>query len=289
MAGYRQGTLFWSSVSGSKQISFGQELTNETLILPASLTSGLLERLWVSSGPMLEAVRLDCKASGDHYEEPAIEWNVIPKAGRVEVTARYRVPAIPKRRRLERWINPPSRNAAFPGRNKLAPFSAQIAWGRRKGDDISKPSIRLTFDMLADLREVISVGCAGRRCANILQSFVTTTIEVMRDPKPRYEQLDQETGQVEPFGHHYEWRVTTNAAQVQVGCYNTSSDQILCELTLTTSTREVLHYDAWYSTIELIEPSGLIEFTALEGGGARVTISGAAIALRGAPPASEKK
>jgi hypothetical protein len=289
VAGYRQGTLFWSTVSGSKQVSFGHELTNETLILPASLTSELLERLWVSSGPMLEAVRLDCKASGDHYEEPSIEWNVIPKVRRVETTARYRIPAIPRPRRLQRWINPPTHNSASPKREKLAPFSTQIAWGRRKGDDVSQPSIRLTFDMLADLREVIAVGCAGRRCANILQSYVNVTVEVTRDLKPRYEQLDQETRQVQPFGHYYEWRVTTDAAQIQVGCYDTWSDQILCELTLTTSEREILRYDAWYSKIELTEPSGLIEFTVVEGGGARVTIAGAALALRGAPNASKKE
>jgi len=67
VAGYRQGTLFWSTISGSKQVSFGQELTNETLILPASLTSGSLERLWVASGPILEAVRYHSIDVGHRY------------------------------------------------------------------------------------------------------------------------------------------------------------------------------------------------------------------------------
>ncbi len=289
VAGERQGTLFWSSISGSRQLSFGQALTNETLVLPSSLTSGALERLWVSSGPNPVAIYLNCKEGSDQYAEPSIEWNVISNEKRAEVTARYGVAAIPKPKRLERWINPPTRNSASPERDNLAPFSVQLGREWRRIHNVSKPSIRLTLDMLADLREVIAVGCAGRRCTNVFPSLVSATLEVMRDPRVRYEQLDQDTLQVEPFGHYYEWRITGDTAQAKVGCYSTWSDQVLCELTLTTSAHEILHYDAWNSKIELTEPSGLIEFAALEGGGARVTISGAALALRGGSNASNKK
>lgn len=280
--GYRQGTLFWSSVSGAKQVSFGPELESETFVLPASLTSGALDRLWISSGPMLQAVYVDCKGSYTGDAEPSIEWRVVPDAARVEVTARYTIPRIPKRWRLERW-------RLERWLERPDPFSTVVRekgersrfWsGLQEGSDMSLPSIRLTRDALSDLRDLIASGCGGGRCARVMHSFRSTILEVIRDPQPTYERLDQKTGEVEPFGHKYEWRVSTKSAQVRVGCYVTSTDQILCELSLTTSAGQSLNFDAFYAEVKLAEPSGYIEFETLTRGETRVTISGAALALR---------
>jgi hypothetical protein len=286
--GYRQGTLFWSSASG-KQVSFGQELKTETLVLPASLTSGVLERLWVLSGPILDAVYLDCTGSYTGDAEPSIEWRVLPEGRRVEVTARYTIPRIPRGWRLERWVERPAASIVSEGKGDSSPFLAQIALRLKESGDTSLPSIRLTRDALSDLRDLIAFGCVGRRCAHIVPSFRRTILEVIRDPKPTYERLDKETRQVQPFGHKYEWRMSTKAAQVRVGCYVTSTDQILCELTLTTSAGEVLDYNAFYAEVKFVAPSGFIGFETLARGEARVTISGAALALRGQPDTTKKE
>lgn len=290
LEGHHQGTLFWSSASGAKQVSFGQELKTETLVLPASVTSGVLERLWVSSGPILEAVYLDCTGSHTGDADPSIEWRLSPKVRRFEVTARYTIPRIPRGWRLERWVEPPT---AFPidsgGKGNFSPFLVQIAWGPEKSGDASAPSIRLTRDALSDLRDLVASGCAGRRCARVMLSFRQTILELIRDPKPAYERLDWQSGEVQPFGHKYEWRLSTKAAEVRVGCHVTSTDQVLCDLTLTTSAGEVLDYNAFYAEVKLTEPSGFMGFETLARGEARVTISGAALALRGQHDAARKE
>jgi len=282
IAGRREGTLFWSNASGSRQASFGQESPNDALPLPADLPPELFNRLWVSSGPMPEAIYVDCKPSDDGSDEHAIEWSAIPQREKAEVTARYTIPRMPRGRRLARWLEPPKSLALFPETDKPAPFLAQIGWGRGKAEDVSKPSIRFTRDFLADLRDLVALGCSNRRCASVLQSISGTILQATTDPNPTYERLDQETGQVEPLGHKYEWRMSTRAMQVRVGCLDFGADahQLLCELTLTTSRREVIQFDAFHAEIKLVEPKGFIGFAEIEGGRARVTISGAALALR---------
>jgi hypothetical protein len=158
----------------------------------------------------------------------------------------------------------------------------QIGWGRKKDADVSTPSIRLTRDLLSDLREVVRVACDGGRCGNVMQLFVSAATKILRVSRPKYQRLDQETGAVEPFGHYSEWRVSADAAQARVGCRDSSTGQVLCDLTLTMHTGEVLQYDTLLSTLTLEKPAGHIEFSQFPSGGALVTISGEALALRAA-------
>lgn len=280
MAGYHGGTLFWSNASGAKQVSSGQELATESLILPPNLGAGGLDRLWVASGPIIEGVYLDCSANDDAGSEHALEWNLSPSKQVFEVTARYRAPRRPRARRVGRWIDAPVR--AEPSKpSDFAPFVSRITWPGKPAEAVAAESVRFTRDMLFDLRELIAVACAGRRCAEVMQGFSLAALEAARVSRAVYERLDQQRADVQPFGHKYEWRVSANGARAQVGCDVTSSYQILCELALTTATGQRLNYDAWYSKIELVAPSGVVEFST-DRGGTRVTISGAPLALQAA-------
>lgn len=282
VAGY-EGTLLWSNRVASKQVSLGEEAKRETLVLPPSLGSELLERIWVSSGPIVAGVYLDCKPSDEDNAEHAIEWSLGDGQPSFEVTARYAVATTPRAWRVNRWIEPQSRNLLAPERDKPAHFTSQIV-AARDPRAAAAASVRFTRDILADLRDLIALACAGRRCANSVQSLGRAALRAARDANPVHERLDRRSGEVEPFGHKYEWRVSTQESETRVGCYATSTDQILCELTLTTVTGESLRYDAWYSELELLQPRGAIEFSTAPSGAARVTISGAALALRGVEP-----
>ncbi len=288
VAGYHGGTLRWSNVAGSKQVWLGQELASESLVLPANTTPGMLERLWVSAGPTPEGIYLDCGVNDDGRGDHSIEWNLSDSKQAFEVTARYRAPRTPRAWRVARWIEAPIRDVPTKPTD-FAPFVAKIMWDDKPERDVAAASLSFTHDMLTDLRDLIAVACGERRCANVMRTFSVAARNATRDPKAAYERLDKKITEVEPFGHRYEWRMSTEAAQALVGCDVTSSYQILCELSLTTTGGERLNYNAWYSTLELVDPTGSvgptgsIEFVTDPGGGTRLTISGAALALRGKP------
>ena len=282
VAGYHGGTLRWSNVAGSKQVWLGQELASESLVLPANTTPGMLERLWVSAGPTPEGIYLDCGVNDDGRGDHSIEWNLSDSKQAFEVTARYRAPRTPRAWRVARWIEAPIRDVPTKPTD-FAPFVAKIMWDDKPERDVAAASLSFTHDMLTDLRDLIAVACGERRCANVMRTFSVAARNATRDPKAAYERLDKKITEVEPFGHRYEWRMSTEAAQALVGCDVTSSYQILCELSLTTTGGQRLNYNAWYSTLELVDPTGSIEFVTEPGGGTRLTISGAALALRGKP------
>jgi hypothetical protein len=281
--------LVWAGRDPHLAITFPRSTDEARVRLAPRFPAGQLERLSSARAGATPArwIHLECALRpGDTAEHASLEWTT-SRAGLVEVSASYPISAVPRPRRIERWVEPSSPYDDETTTEGPSRFRAAIAGRGRTAAQLAEPSVRLARDLAADLRDVLRAACGRGRCASLIQATDAALATFIRAKAPTYARLDKDGTEVEPFGHGYKWTATGDGATVRISCgdhTNGLTYQTLCAITVDLGAAGTISYDAFrYEAIELDPPAGGIRFEHA-GKETRVTISGAALAMRAAPP-----
>jgi hypothetical protein len=221
----------WSSDDGATVLRFQPQPPDKPARLARTFPGARLRRVAVDAVP--KKLRHDWLLQLGCRGNLSVEWG--PCSGDVcSVTADYNVPRMYKAWRTEHWTTPTRAPVPYDDWPDIhySRFKQRIGW-RKQGDaEIERQSLRLTRDIVADLRDCLAAACTGGRCAQPIHAAESLLRAYLADRDTRY--LMSEHGKAyDNWNTGWTWDATAGGTTLKTNCVDISeSTQVLCSLEL---------------------------------------------------------
>jgi hypothetical protein len=221
----------WSSDDGDTALRFPPQGPDKPVGLARTFPGDRLRRVAVGALPKKLRfgwlLRLGCRG------DAAIEWG--PCANEAcGVRATYGVPRMVRPWRTEHWTTPTRAPVPYDDWPDVhySRFKQRIGW-RKAGDaEIERQSLRLTRDIIADLRDCLTAACAGGRCAEPIQAAESRLRAYVADHDPRYVLIEHTKAYIH-WNTGWTWEATAGETKIKVSCTDIAeSTQVFCSLEL---------------------------------------------------------
>jgi hypothetical protein len=225
--------VVWSSGDGATALRFPPQPRDKPVRLARSFPGDRLGRVAVAVEGLPKKLRFGWLLRLACRGEAAIEWGPCT-ADACGVRATYAIPRMYQAWRTEHWTTPtraPSPYDDWPDIH-YSRFKQRIGW-RKAGDaEIERQSLRLTRDIVADLRDCLTAACAGGRCAEPIRAAERRLRAYAADRGPRYV-LSEHGKAYDRWNTGWAWNATAGGTKLEINCTDIAeSTQVLCSLEL---------------------------------------------------------
>ncbi len=209
--------VVWASNDASVSLTFSPQPPDKSVRLARTFPTDRLRRLTVAALP--EQLRYGWLLHLGCGDESSVDWGPCA-AGRCDVTASYRVPRAPMAVRVDRWTKP----MPYPGFDpdevpdlRYSLFFKHIGYRKLGDPEIERQSLRLTRDLVADLRDFLRVACRRSACSALVLGVARVADAYLADRAPRYTSVEHHKA-YDHWNRGWNWQVAAGGATVKAGC-----------------------------------------------------------------------